>query len=110
MLTTIQPAKSAHCKLAVDVKVFQHLRDAGDAGISPEGLADKTGVQLPLLLRLMRHLVAMHMVSLPDGKFHATPLSDGLAEEKYQDSIAFCYDVARPSFNGSPDFFKHTGV
>ncbi|KAK6855082.1 O-methyltransferase [Apiospora arundinis] len=37
------------------------------------------------------------------------PLSDGLAEQKYQHSISFCYDVARPSFNGFPAFFKDTG-
>jgi hypothetical protein len=72
-------------------------------------LADKTGVDITLLQRLMRHLVAMHMVSYADGKFHATALSNGLAEENYQHSIAFCYDAARPSFNGLPEYFKQTG-
>jgi hypothetical protein len=104
-----QPARSAHCRLAVDRKIFQHLRDAGAAGIDADALASKTGVDVVLLQRVMRHLVAMHMASYAAGRFHASALSNGLAEDNYQDSIAFCYDVARPSFNGFPAYFKQTG-
>jgi hypothetical protein len=57
----------------------------------------------------MRHLAAMRLVSFTDGRLHGTTLSNGLAEQKYQDSISFCYDVARPSFNGFPEYFKRTG-
>jgi hypothetical protein len=97
---------SAHCKLAVKVKLFQHLQDAGDAGISPGDLAQKTGVDVVLLQRIMRHLIAMKVVSFSNGMFFGTALSNGLAAENYQKSIDFCYDVARPSFNGFPEFFK----
>lgn len=100
---------SAHCKLAVDVKLFQHLRDAGDAGLSPSTLAEKTSVEGPLLQRIMYHLNAMKLVTFSQGKFYATALSNGLAAENYQQSIDFCYDVARPSFNGFPKFFKENG-
>lgn len=54
----------------------------------------------------MRHLVTTHLVTYDDGKFHATPQSNSLAEERFQHSISFCYDVARPSFNGFPEYFK----
>jgi hypothetical protein len=54
----------------------------------------------------MRHLIAMKLVTFSDGKFRGTVLSDGLAAENYQQSINFCYDVARPSFNGFPEYFK----
>jgi hypothetical protein len=100
---------SAHCKFAVEVKLFQHLRDAGEAGIRPDDLAKKTGVDLVLLQRIMRHLVAMKMASFSNGRFLGTNLSNGLAAENYQKSIDFCYDVARPSFNGFPEFFRKTG-
>jgi hypothetical protein len=90
------------------VKLFQHLRDAGDAGLSATALSEKTGVDVVLLQRLTRHLVAMHLVTYHDDAFHGTQLSNALAEENYQHSIAFCYDTARPSFNGFPSFFKKT--
>lgn len=99
---------SANTRLAVDVKLFQHLKDAGDTGLSASALCEKTGVDVVLLQRLMRHLVAMYLITFHDGAFHATTLSNGLAEENYQHSISFCYDVARPSFNGFPEFFKKT--
>jgi hypothetical protein len=57
----------------------------------------------------MRHLIAMKIVSFSNGKFFGTSLSHGLAADNYQKSIDFCYDVARPSFNGFPEFFKKNG-
>jgi hypothetical protein len=89
--------------------LFQHLRDAGTSGLSARALAEKTGVDEILLQRIMRHLFAMKIVSFSDGQFLCTALSNGLAAENYQKSIDFCYDVARPSFNGFPEFFRKTG-
>jgi hypothetical protein len=84
------------------------LRDAGDAGVDPDELAQKTGVDVVLLHRLMRHLAAMKVVFFSGGNYRGTTLSNGLAAERYQKSIDFCYDVARPSFNGFPEYFKRT--
>ncbi|PYI03680.1 putative O-methyltransferase [Aspergillus sclerotiicarbonarius CBS 121057] len=103
-----EPAMSAILRLGVDVKLFQHLKDAGSDGLGAAALSDKTGVQLALLQRLARHLVAMYVITYHDGAFRATALSNGLAEDNYQHSISFCYDAARPSFNGFPEFFKRT--
>lgn len=50
----------------------------------------------------------MNLVSFHNGAFYATKLSNGLAAENYQHSINFCYDVARPSFNGFPEYFKNS--
>jgi hypothetical protein len=105
----MKPALSAHCKFAVQVKLFQHLRDVGDAGVSPDDLAQRTSVDSILLQRIMRHLIAMKIVSFSSGRFFETPLSHELAAENYQKSIDFCYDVSRPSFNGFPEYFKKTG-
>jgi hypothetical protein len=99
---------SANISIAVDVKLFQHLKEAGDAGLGAAALAEKTGIEPDLLQRLARHLVAMNLLTYHNGAFHATALSNGLAEEKYQHSISFCYDAARASFNGFPQFFKKT--
>lgn len=88
--------------------MFQHLQHAGEGGLSPGNLAQKTGVDAVLLQRIMRHLIAMKIVRFSNGTFLGTTLSNGLAAENYQKSIDFCYDVARPSFNGFPEFFKKT--
>ncbi|EUC36989.1 hypothetical protein COCCADRAFT_1953 [Bipolaris zeicola 26-R-13] len=104
-----EPALSAHCKLAVQVGLFQHLKDVGKPGSSLYDLTQKTGVDTPLLQRILRHLVAMKLLTYSNGKFKGTPPSDGLAAENFQKSIDFCYDVARPSFNRFPSFFQATG-
>ncbi|KAJ5143775.1 uncharacterized protein N7515_002562 [Penicillium bovifimosum] len=104
-----EPAQSAIIRLAVDVKLFQCLQEAGDAGLTPSALSEKVGVDNALLQRLVRHLVAMNVVSFQDGLFRATKLSNGLAAENYQHSISICYDATRPSFNGFPEYFKKIG-
>lgn len=78
-------------------------------GLAPADLAEKTGVDIALLSRIVRHLIAMNLLSFRNGKIYGTHLSDGLAAENYQQSIDFCYDVARPSFNSFPDFFIQNG-
>lgn len=93
----------------MDIKLFQHLKNANGAGLGISTLAEKTCVEAALLQRVLQHLNAMKLVTFLDGKFYATTLSNGLAEERYQQSIDFCYDVARPSFNGFPEFFKQNG-
>lgn len=93
----------------MDVKLFQHLKDAGEAGIDADSLAAKTGIEPFLLQRLVRHLVAMHVIAFYDGNFQSTKLADTLAAENYTRSISHCYDVARVCFNGFPEHFKKTG-
>lgn len=51
----------------------------------------------------------MKLLTFHNGKVYGSHLSDGLAAENYQQSIDFCYDVARPSFNHFPEFFKKNG-
>ncbi|KGO68559.1 Winged helix-turn-helix transcription repressor DNA-binding [Penicillium expansum] len=101
-----EPAQSAIIRLAVDVRLFQHLQEASPAGLSPKSLSEKTGVEGNLLIRLARHLVAMNVLAFYSGAFHGTTLSNGLIEERYQHSIVFCYDTTRPSLNGLPEYFK----
>jgi hypothetical protein len=77
--TILKPAFSANIRLSVDVKLFQHLNEAGATGLSAAALSEKTGVDVVLLQRLTRHLVAMHLITYLEGAFHATKLSDSLA-------------------------------
>lgn len=44
-----------------------------------------------------------------DGRLRGTPLTDGLAEDRFQKSIEFCYEVSRPAFGAWPAFFASRG-
>ncbi|KUI53281.1 Demethylsterigmatocystin 6-O-methyltransferase [Cytospora mali] len=101
-----EPALSGINRIAVDLKLFQHLRDAGERGLTIDELASKTGAEAALLARLMRHVVAMRLLSFAEGRLLATPLSNGLAEDNFQKTIEFCYDCTRPSFSSFPEYFK----
>lgn len=87
MLTISQPALSAHCKFAVEIKLFQHLKKSGEVGIGPDDLTEKTGVDSILLQRIMRHLIAMKMVSFSNNRFFGTNLSHELAANNYQKNV-----------------------
>ncbi|KAJ6166348.1 hypothetical protein N7485_009592 [Penicillium canescens] len=84
-----EPAQSATIRLAVDTNLFQHLRDAGAAGLDVSTLSQKTGIETSLLQRLTRHLVATNLLTYHENAFHATELSNGLSEERYQHKLTF---------------------
>lgn len=44
----------------------------------------------------------MNLIAFHDGVLLATKLSNSLAADNYQQSIGFCYDASRPSFNEFP--------
>ncbi|TIA33116.1 hypothetical protein D6C78_07775 [Aureobasidium pullulans] len=101
---TSKPALSAILKCATDINLFQHLRDGGKTGLRLVDLAKETKVDTALLRRLSLHLVAMNVLACDHDRYFGTDLSNALAEENLQESIRFCYDVARPSF--VHDFFN----
>ncbi|KAF3004510.1 hypothetical protein E8E14_009088 [Neopestalotiopsis sp. 37M] len=105
-----EPGKSALIKICVDLKIFQHLRDAPQ-GLTTAELAEKTGKpwDLGLLKRYLNHLSAMHVLTLSQGKWHGTPLSNGLAGHNYQCAMEFCYDTGIPSWRKLPEWTASTG-
>ncbi|ETS85081.1 hypothetical protein PFICI_03106 [Pestalotiopsis fici W106-1] len=105
-----EPCKSGIIRLCVETKIFQYLRDAPQ-GLTTAELAEKTGRSwdLSLLQRYLSHISAMHVLTLSQGKWQSTPLSNGLAEQNYQSSIEFCYDSGMPSFFKFPEWTKSTG-
>ncbi|CAH0043780.1 unnamed protein product [Clonostachys solani] len=104
-----EPARAAHCRIAVDLKIPEHLQESGTAGISAQDLAAKTGANDVLIARTMRHLAAMNIVA-ENGTdtYVATGLSNALTDPKYRDGIIYTYDVAGPSFRALPEYLKKT--
>ncbi|EXK92013.1 hypothetical protein FOQG_05989 [Fusarium oxysporum f. sp. raphani 54005] len=93
-------------EVAANRKVFQLLQGA-ENGLTTQALSEKTGIAGPLLERFMRHFVAHKVVRFSKSTgWHATALSNTLAQENYQHSISFCQQAAAKSFCNFPDHFK----
>ncbi|OTB15543.1 hypothetical protein K445DRAFT_60843 [Daldinia sp. EC12] len=102
-----EPARAAHCRIAVDLRLFESLKESGEPGISGKDLAAKADADETLIARTLKHLAAMNIVSeTGDDKYVGTPLSNALTEPKYRDGIIYTYDVAGPSFRGLPRYLK----
>jgi hypothetical protein len=97
--------------VAVNIKLFQQLRDAGEAGVSSDVLVSKlevkdAAINKHQLDRILRHLKASNVIeSKGAGVWCSTPLSNEFAEPHFQESILFCHYVSRQAFNGYPEYY-----
>lgn len=103
-----EPARAAHCRAAVELKLFEILKN-GPQGLSAEHVAEKASASPVLVSRMLKHLAAMHVIRKNEKGFTSTPLSTALTEPKYRDGIIYTYDVAGPSFRHLPEYLKSTG-
>ncbi|XXG94868.1 hypothetical protein Hte_001127 [Hypoxylon texense] len=102
-----EPARAAHCRIAVELKIFELLKESGERGVSAKDLATKTGADEVLIARTMKHLAAMNVVAESGiDEYAATRLSDAFTEPRYRDGIIYTHDVAGPSFHGLPEYLK----
>ncbi|KAI0899293.1 putative O-methyltransferase [Annulohypoxylon nitens] len=102
-----EPARAAHCRLAVELKLFELLEESGKQGTTAKELAAKTGADEVLIKRTLKHLAATNVVAEAGAdRYIATRLSNAFAEPKYRDGIIYTYDVAGPSFRGLPNYLK----
>ncbi|KAI7191773.1 putative hydroxyindole O-methyltransferase [Hortaea werneckii] len=102
-----ESALSPILAVAVEFKLFQQLRDAGDQGLSSTSLASKTKIDQKELLRILLHLKSTNVIEMTsEGGFCSTRLSNSLAEPRFQASIMYCHYVTRQAFNGIPEYFR----
>ena len=101
-----EPARFAHSRIATELNLFEHLKEAGSQGVSAEKLAEKAGASPDLISRIAKHLAAMNIIGENDQGYVPTPLSNALTEPKYRDGIIYTYDVAGPSFRHLPEYLK----
>jgi hypothetical protein len=103
----LQPARSAHCRIAVDLNLFTHLNSSGPSGSTAAGLASKCGADAVLISRILKHLAAMNIIiETAADTYASTPLSNAFTEERYRDGLIYTYDVAGPSFRHLPEYLK----
>ncbi|OTB02433.1 hypothetical protein M426DRAFT_322710 [Hypoxylon sp. CI-4A] len=102
-----EPARAAHCRIAVDLNIFESLKESGAHGVSSEELATKTGADGVLIGRTLKHLAAMNIIAESGAeKYVATPLSNAFTEQRYRDGLIYTYDVAGKSFRSLPEYLK----
>lgn len=95
----------------MELKIFEHLKESGERGISAKDLATKTGADEVLIgmlesavcwrrdmfhvltlrkARTLKHLAAMNVVAESGiDKYAATRLSDAFTEPRYRDGIVY---------------------
>ena len=102
-----QPARTAQCKVAVDVGLFERLGKQGAGGRTANQLAEECGVEMGLMSRLLKHLAAMNVVEeVSPDKYRATSLSEALTEPRSRDGITYINDVPGPSFRQLPSYLR----
>ncbi|KAI0382244.1 putative O-methyltransferase [Hypomontagnella monticulosa] len=102
-----EPARAAHCRIAVELKLFELIQESGEQGINAKDLSTKVGADEVLIARTLKHLAAMNIVAESGtDKYVATRLSAAFTEPRYRDGIIYTYDVAGPSFRNLPGYLK----
>ncbi|KAL9105135.1 MAG: hypothetical protein Q9187_008819 [Circinaria calcarea] len=121
-----EPARFASTKIAIDLKLFEELKDKKGTGMTTMELAkaskaDPTLICKPLSVslcklpadiwvcaaRVMKHLRAMNVIGEKnEDHYVATPFSIALTDSKYRDGIVYTHDVAGPSFQQLPAYLQ----
>ncbi|KAF7371026.1 putative O-methyltransferase [Mycena sanguinolenta] len=102
-----EPARAAHCRIAVELKLFEYLKESGPDGISSQDLAAKADAHEVLISRMMKHLAAMNTIHEKSPDIYvSSPFSEALTEPKHRDGIIYTYDVAGPPLRGLPEYLK----
>jgi len=103
----VQSVLSPLLVVAVQIGLFQKLRDAGSTGVTTDTLAIKSPYHKHQLERILRHLKASSVIDvLSPGVWLATLLSNELATPHFQHSILFCHYTTRQAFNSLPEYFN----
>ena len=85
-----KPAKFATCKLAVDLKIFDVLAEHENKPVKIEELAKRSGVDITLLSRAMKHLAAMNVVGERGiDQYTATSLTEAFTKPELRDGITY---------------------
>ncbi|KAL4867610.1 hypothetical protein BDV12DRAFT_209748 [Aspergillus spectabilis] len=104
-----QPALGASLKVAKDVQLFERWHEQGDSVQDSNSLAEMVGCQPGLLVRILRHLAANHVLEQVSGDtFKPSHFSIALAQPVIGEWITYLYDSAIPSFHKAPEYLRST--
>ncbi|KAL4987814.1 S-adenosyl-L-methionine-dependent methyltransferase [Aspergillus falconensis] len=108
-LTMNEPSLGASLKIVKDLKLLEKWHERGDGVEDAKTHADMVGCQAELLVRILRHLLANHMLEeVSAGTFKPTRFSIALMNPVIGEWLTILYDVILPSFLKAPEYLAST--
>ncbi|RMZ85134.1 hypothetical protein DV738_g248, partial [Chaetothyriales sp. CBS 135597] len=105
-----QQALTASLKVVKDLRLFEKWHDRGDGELSSKELAEIVSCDPALLVRLLRHLAANHLLEETSiGVFKQTKFSLALIQPVFGEWINHLYDATIPCFLKTPEYLAKTG-
>ncbi|KAI0204036.1 S-adenosyl-L-methionine-dependent methyltransferase [Astrocystis sublimbata] len=105
-----QPALGAALKVAMDMRLFELWQEKGREESTARELAWIVSCDPELLVRLLRHLAANHILEEPSiGLFKQTALSTSFLQPVFGEWIHHLYDATLPCFFKMPEYLSQTG-
>ncbi|KAH7412917.1 S-adenosyl-L-methionine-dependent methyltransferase [Cadophora sp. MPI-SDFR-AT-0126] len=103
-----QPVQNAAVRLAVEMGLPHALVEAKE--MSADELADKTGTEKFLIVRVMRVLVAMDIVDeIGEEKYRSSPTTEALASPTWTGGVRVLHDTLVPAYAKLSDYYHETG-
>lgn len=105
-----EPARNAALRTALELGIFDILRNAQNHAVSVLDITNTTGADATLIARLLKHLSAFHIITESSAdSYTATPLSNTLCSVPgLRDGYKYFFDIAGPSFYSMPEYLKKT--
>ncbi|KAL4794686.1 S-adenosyl-L-methionine-dependent methyltransferase [Aspergillus venezuelensis] len=104
-----EPALGACLKIVKDLDLWAKWHERGDEPLDSSSLAAMVGCQPELLVRILRHLAASHVLEQVSGDtFKPTRFWLDLSQPAVGESINFLYDLSLPTFFKAPSFLQST--
>ncbi|GKZ17726.1 hypothetical protein AbraIFM66951_010868 [Aspergillus brasiliensis] len=102
-----QPPQNAALRTVMDLGLFPLLVEQSKRGLSATELAEKTGAERGLIVRLMRVMTALGLCANPESEVYvATEKTVALTQPIGRDGIPCIYDLTLPTLAKLPDYFR----
>ncbi|KAL5001374.1 S-adenosyl-L-methionine-dependent methyltransferase [Aspergillus recurvatus] len=108
-LTMNEPSLGASLKIVKDLKLLEKWHERGDGEEDAKTLADMVGCEAELLVRILRHLSANHMLEEVSAEtFKPTRFSIALMNPVIGEWLTILYDAILPGFLKAPEYLATT--
>ncbi|KAJ5108162.1 hypothetical protein N7456_004837 [Penicillium angulare] len=107
-----QPPQNAALKTVVDLGIFPLLmqKQYQESGLSAARLANYTGAEEDLIVRLMRVMTSLGLCLTPEpGVFKSNDKTVALTQSIGRDGIPCIYDLTMPTLSKLPEYFQVNG-
>lgn len=108
----VEPVTHTVIRLAIELDIFVLLAQTSAAGkaLTSADIAEKTGAERSLVVRILNHLSAIKIIGQPGpDQYSATELSNALTEPGRRDAIPWIQEGLQPSFRILPEFLREGG-